>query len=202
MIVQVMPPALERLIQDLNRLPGIGKKTASRLAMHIMRSPAEDARTLAASLAGLHNAVKLCSSCYVFSETDPCRICSDPSRNKEAVCVVEGPDDLLAIETTGVYQGLYHILHGVLAPMDGIGPKEIKANELVDRVRREGIKEVLLATSSTVPGEATASYLSRMLLAEKVKVTRLACGIPMGMDIKYADEVTLAKAIETRQESK
>jgi recombination protein RecR len=200
--MQVMPPALERLIQDLNRLPGIGKKTASRLAMHIMRSPAEDARMLATNLAELHKAVKLCSSCYVFSETDPCKICSDPSRNKEAVCVVEGPDDLLAIETTGVYQGLYHILHGVLAPMDGIGPKEIKANELVDRVRREGIKEVLLATSSTVPGEATASYLSRMLQAEKVKVTRLACGIPMGMDIKYADEVTLAKAIETRQESK
>jgi len=200
--MQVMPPALERLIQDLNRLPGIGKKTASRLAMHIMRSPAEDARMLATNLAELHKAVKLCSSCYVFSETDPCKICSDPNRNKEAVCVVEGPDDLLAIETTGVYQGLYHILHGVLAPMDGIGPKEIKADELVDRVRREGIKEVLLATSSTVPGEATASYLSRMLQAEKVKVTRLACGIPMGMDIKYADEVTLAKAIETRQESK
>ena len=199
--MQVMPPALERLIHDLNRLPGIGKKTASRLAMHIMRSPSEEARTLAADLMDLHNAVKLCSSCYVFSETDPCKICSDPGRNREVVCVVEGPDDLIAIEKTGAYQGLYHILHGVLAPMDGIGPEEIKVNELVDRVRREGIAEVLLATSSTVPGEATASYLAR-ILHKKVKVTRLACGIPMGMDIKYADEVTLAKAIETRQESK
>ena len=200
--MQVMPPALERLIQDLNRLPGIGKKTASRLAMHIMRSPAEEARTLAADLAELHNAVKLCSSCYIFSESDPCRICSDPSRNQGVVCVVEGPDDLIVIEKTGAYQGLYHILHGVLAPMDGIGPDEIKANELVVRIRRDRITEVLLATSSTVPGEATASYLARMLHSEKVKVTRLACGIPMGMDIKYADEVTLARAIETRQESK
>lgn len=200
--MQVMPPALERLIQDLSRLPGIGKKTASRLAMHIMRSPAEEARTLAADLAELHNTVKLCSSCYIFSESDPCSICSDPSRNREVVCVVEGPDDLIVIEKTGAYQGLYHILHGVLAPMDGIGPDEIRANELVARIRRDRITEVLLATSSTVPGEATASYLARMLHSEKVKVTRLACGIPMGMDIKYADEVTLARAIETRQESK
>jgi len=170
--------------------------------MHIMRSPAEEAITLAADLAELHKAVKLCSSCFIFSETDPCRICSDPSRSKEVVCVVEEPDDLLAIEKTGVYQGLYHILHGVLAPMDGIGPDEIKINELVDRIKREKITEVLIATSSTVPGEATAAYLARILQPEQVKVTRLACGIPMGMDIKYADEVTLARAIETRRESK
>jgi recombination protein RecR len=200
--MHVVPPALERLIQDLNRLPGIGKKTASRLALHIMRSPAEEARTLAADLAELHNAVKLCSRCYVFSETDPCKICSDPSRDQQVVCVIEGTDDLIAIEKTGAFQGVYHILHGVLAPMDGIGPDEIKVNELLGRIRRERIAEVLLATSSTVPGEATASYLARMLHSEKVKVTRLACGIPMGMDIKYADDVTLAKAIETRQESK
>jgi len=125
-----------------------------------------------------------------------------PRRSNEVVCVVEGPDDLLAIEKTGAHQGLYHILHGVLAPMDGIGPEEIKINELVDRIRSKKITEVLIATSSTVPGEATASYLARILHPEKVKVTRLACGIPMGMDIKYADEVTLARAIETRQESK
>ena len=200
--MQVVPPALERLIKDLNRLPGIGKKTATRLAMHIMRSPAEEARALASDLAELHTAVKLCSSCFVFSETDPCRICSDPSRNNEVVCVVEGPDDLMAIEKTGAYQGLYHILHGVLAPMDGIGPDEIKISELVERIRHNQITEVLIATSSTVPGEATASYLISTLQRESVKVTRLACGIPMGMDIKYADEATLAKAIETRRESK
>ena len=200
--MQVVPPALERLIQDLSRLPGIGRKTASRLAMHIMRSPPDEARSLAADLAELHRAVKLCSHCFVFSETDPCRICSDPGRNKEVVCVVEGPDDLLAIEKTGAYHGLYHILHGVLAPMDGIGPDEIKIHELVDRVRREKTIEVLIATSSTVPGEATASYLTKILHQENVKVTRLAYGIPMGMDIKYADEVTLARSIETRRESK
>ena len=200
--MQVVPPALERLIQDLSKLPGIGKKTASRLALHIMRSPAEEARSLAADLAELHTAVKLCSICFIFSETDPCKICSDHSRNTGVVCVVEGSDDLLAIEKTGVYQGLYHILHGVLAPMDGIGPDEIKINELIERIRRHKISEILIATSSTVPGEATASYLARILHKEPVKVTRLACGIPMGMDIKYADEVTLARAIETRQESK
>jgi len=200
--MQVVPPALERLIQDLSKLPGIGKVTASRLALHIMRSPAEEARSLAADLAELHIAVKLCSSCFIFSETDPCKICSDPSRNTEVVCVVEGSDDLLAIEKTGAYQGVYHILHGVLAPMDGIGPDEIKINELIERIRRHKIAEILIATSSTVPGEATASYLARILHQESVKVTRLACGIPMGMDIKYADEVTLARAIETRQESK
>ncbi|MDX2433500.1 MAG: recombination mediator RecR [Desulfobacterales bacterium] len=200
--MQVVPPALERLIQDLSKLPGIGKKTASRLALHIMRSPAEEARSLAADLAELHTAVKLCSICFIFSETDPCKICSDHSRNTGVVCVVEGSDDLLAIEKTGAYQGLYHILHGVLAPMDGIGPDEIKINELIERIRRHKISEILIATSSTVPGEATASYLTRILHKEPVKVTRLACGIPMGMDIKYADEVTLSRAIETRQESK
>ena len=200
--MQVVPPALERLIQDLSKLPGIGKKTASRLALHIMRSPAEEARSLAADLAELHTAVKLCSICFIFSETEPCKICSDHTRNTGIVCVVEGSDDLLAIEKTGAYQGLYHILHGVLAPMDGIGPDEIKINELIERIRRHKISEILIATSSTVPGEATASYLTRILSLEPVKVTRLACGIPMGMDIKYADEVTLARAIETRQESK
>jgi recombination protein RecR len=200
--MQVVPPALERLIQDLSKLPGIGKKTAMRLALHIMRGSAEEARSLAADLAELHTAVKLCSSCFIFSETDPCKICSDPSRNTGVVCVVEGPDDLFAIEKTGAYRGLYHILHGVLAPMDGIGPDEIKINELIERIRSRKIAEILIATSSTVPGEATASYLARILHKESVKVTRLACGIPMGMDIKYADEVTLTRAIETRQESK
>lgn len=200
--MQVVPPALERLIQNLSKLPGIGRKTATRLALHIMRSPAEEARSLASDLAELHISVKLCGSCFVFSETDPCKICSNPSRNADLVCVVEGSDDLLAIEKTGAYQGLYHILHGVLAPMDGIGPDEIKINELIERIRRYKIAEILIATSSTVPGEATASYLARILQQEAVKVTRLACGIPMGMDIKYADEVTLARAIETRRESK
>jgi len=200
--MQVVPPALERLIQDLNRLPGIGKKTATRLALHILRNSAADARNMAADLADLHSSIKLCSNCFIFSESDPCQICSDPRRNPDVVCVVEGPDDLMVIEKTGVYHGQYHLLHGVLAPMDGIGPAEIKVDKLLKRIRRQNIKEVLIATSSTVPGEATAAYLTRMLLQEPVKVTRLACGIPMGMDIKYADEITLARAIESRHESK
>ena len=200
--MQVVPPALERLIQDLNRLPGIGKKTATRLALHILRNSAAEAQNLAADLADLHSSIKLCSNCFIFSESDPCQICSDPRRNPDVVCVVEGPDDLMVIEKTGVYHGQYHLLHGVLAPMDGIGPAEIKVDELLKRIRKQNIKEVLIATSSTVPGEATAAYLTRMLQQEPVKVTRLACGIPMGMDIKYADEVTLARAIESRHESK
>jgi recombination protein RecR len=200
--MQVVPPALERLIKDLNRLPGIGKKTATRLALHILRNPAAEAQSLAADLAELHSSIKLCSNCFIFSETDPCKICSDARRSTDVVCVVEGPDDLMAIEKTGVYHGQYHLLHGVLAPIDGIGPAEIKADELLKRIRRQKVTEVLVATSSTVPGEATAAYLTRMLQQEPVKVTRLACGIPMGMDIKYADEITLARAIESRNESK
>ena len=142
-----------------------------------------------------------CSGCFIFSETDPCQICGDPRRDTSQVCVVEEPGDLMAIEKTGVYRGLYHVLHGVLSPIDGIGPEEIKINELVSRIKNDNINEVLIATSSTVPGEATASYIVRRLEKQTVRVTRLACGIPMGMDIKYADEVTLGKAIELRQET-
>lgn len=200
--MQVIPPGLERLIRELNRLPGIGKKTATRLALYILRNPAVEAQGLAASLMELHGAIRLCSSCFIFSETDPCAICGDPRRNPEQICVVEEPADLMAIEKTGSFEGCYHILHGVLSPMDGIGPAEIKVDELIARLRRQRVAEVIIATSSTVPGEATAAYLARLLLDEPVLVTRLACGIPMGMDIKYADEVTLARAIESRNRSK
>jgi recombination protein RecR len=197
----VIPPALDRLIEELNRLPGIGKKTATRLALYILRRPAAEAMVLARSLSELHSTIKLCSGCYVFSATDPCHICGDPKRNRSQVCVVEEPADLIAIEKTGSFRGIYHVLHGVLSPIDGIGPEEIKIDELIDRVRRQQVSEVLVATSSTVPGEATASYLLSRLERENVRVTRLACGIPMGMDIKYADAVTLAKAIESRRET-
>jgi recombination protein RecR len=197
--MHVVPPALERLITDLTRLPGIGQKTASRLALYLLRRPAAEALNLSASLAELHASIQLCSSCFAFSEADPCLICGDARRNDRLVCVVEEPGDLLVIENTGAFEGVYHILHGVLAPMEGIGPDELKVRELLQRVRRQGIEEILIATSSTVPGEATASYLIDHLAGMSVKITRLACGIPMGMDIKYADEHTLAKAIETRQ---
>ena len=186
-------------MSDLTRLPGIGRKTSSRLALYILRRPAAEALHLSASLAELHTSIRLCSSCFAFSENDPCRICEDTRRNNRLVCVVEEPGDLLAIEKTGAFRGVYHILHGVLAPMEGIGPDELKIRELFQRVRTLGIEEILIATSSTVPGEATASYLIDHLAGLPVKVTRLACGIPMGMDIKYADEHTLSRAVEARQ---
>ena len=197
--MQVIPPALERLIDDFTRLPGIGRKTATRLALYLLRRPAAEALSLSESLAGLHSSIRLCSHCFAFSETDPCSICGDTRRNKHLVCVVEEPGDLMAIEKTGAFRGVYHILHGVLSPMDGIGPEELKIRELFERIRTRRIEEILLATSSTVPGEATASFLMDRLSGMQVKVTRLACGIPMGMDIKYADEHTLARAIESRQ---
>lgn len=197
--MNVVPPALERLIVDLNRLPGVGQKTATRLALYLLRRPAAEARALARDLAGLHDAIKLCGNCFAFSETDPCLICADSHRNHRLVCVVEGAADLMAIEKTGTYKGQYHILHGVLAPMDGIGPEEIRVDALADRIDRQAVDEVLIATSSTVPGEATAAYLIERLQVKDIRITRLACGIPMGMDIKYADEVTLSRAIESRK---
>jgi recombination protein RecR len=197
--MQTVPPALERLISELIRLPGVGRKTATRLALYLLRRPAVEAMSLSESLAQLHDSIRLCSSCFAFSETDPCAICGDGRRNERLVCVVEEPGDLMAIEKTAAFRGVYHILHGVLSPMDGIGPDELKIRELFERIGNQGIEEILLATSSTVPGEATAAFLLDRLAGMEVKVTRLACGIPMGMDIKYADEHTLARAIETRQ---
>ena len=196
--MQIMPSALTALIDQLSRLPGIGKKTATRLALYLMRRPAAEAGNLARALAGLHEHIRLCSNCFAFSEEDPCQLCSDPRRNRQTVCVVEGPADMLAIEKTGAFRGQYHLLHGVLSPMDGIGPDELKVEALRKRIVRQGVVEVLIATSSTVPGEATASYLLEQLQDMKVKISRLAYGIPMGMDIKYADEMTLARAIEAR----
>jgi recombination protein RecR len=197
--MNVVPPALARLIADLNRLPGVGMKTATRLALHLLRRPAAEAQALARDLHDLHETIRLCSNCFAFSETDPCAICADPQRDSSLICVVEEAADLMAIEKTGTFKGHYHILHGVLSPMDGIGPEEIKINSLIDRIDRQQVAEVLIATSSTVPGEATAAYLIDSLRKKDVKITRLACGIPMGMDIKYADELTLSRAIEARK---
>lgn len=200
--MQIVPPALERLIESFATLPGIGKKTATRLALHVLRRPTGEAQELSTALANLHSSIHLCSSCFAFSEHDPCVICGDSRRSEELVCVVEQPSDLMAIEKTGIFKGHYHILHGVLSPIDGIGPDEIKIRELVARARNGIIREILIATSSTVPGEATASYLIDKLQdkphGSDLKITRLAYGIPMGMDIKYTDQHTLARAIEGR----
>ena len=199
--MQVIPPALEQLIEQLSRLPGIGKKTATRLALNILRKPRGLAHDLGTALLGLHEAIQLCSCCFTFSESDPCAICADPRRNGDTICVVEQSGDLMAIEKTEIFRGHYHVLHGVLSPIDGIGPDEIKVRELLARIKSGTISEVIIATSSTVPGEATASFLTDVLKKENVILTRLACGIPMGMDIKYADKYTLAKAIEARSET-
>lgn len=199
---QVIPQALERLIQDLCKLPGIGQKTASRLGLTILRRPAREARELADALTELHNSIQLCSCCFTFSESDPCAICRDLKRDASLVCIVEQPGDLLAIEKAGNFRGHYHILHGVLSPMDGIGPAELKIKELEARINSGTIKEIFIATSSTVPGEATANFLIDRLHKRSILLTRLACGIPMGMDIKYADKHTLAKAIESRSETR
>jgi recombination protein RecR len=197
--MNVVPPALARLIADLNRLPGVGRKTATRLALHLLRRPASEAQGLARDLQDLHETIRLCSNCFAFSETEPCAICADSQRDSSLICVVEEAADLMAIEKTGAFKGQYHILHGVLSPMDGIGPEELKMQALLDRIDRQQVAEVLIATSSTVPGEATAAYLIDSMRQKDVKITRLACGIPMGMDIKYADELTLSRAIEARK---
>ena len=197
--MHIVPPALERLIKELGCFPGIGEKTATRLALHILCKPATDAKRLAEALAELHKSIQLCSVCFTFSETNPCDVCSDARRKNDVVCVVEEPGDLLAIEKTAVFKGVYHILHGALSPMDGVGPDELKIKELFKRIQAGDIKEVVLATSSTVPGEATAAYLANLLQKSPVATSRLACGIPMGMDIKYADIHTLGRAIEARQ---
>ena len=196
--MHVIPPALERLIDQLSRLPGVGKKTATRLALTILRKPRGLAHDLGTALLDLHSSIQLCSCCFTFSDSDPCAICGDPKRNGETVCVVEQSGDLMAIEKTEIFRGHYHVLHGVLSPIDGIGPEEIKVRELMARIKSGAISEVIIATSSTVPGEATASFLADVIKKENVILTRLACGIPMGMDIKYADKYTLAKAIEAR----
>ena len=193
-----MPPALERLVKNLQRLPGVGEKSATRHALQILRWPSAQARELAESIALLHERIGLCSRCYTFSEQDPCSICSNPKREDSIICVVEEPGDVLAIEKAGCFQGLYHVLQGVLAPMEGIGPEQLKIRELLTRVQDEAVKEVIIATSSTAAGEATASYLSGLLSEKGIRTSRIACGIPMGADLKYADHVTLKRAMECR----
>ncbi len=193
------PPALERLIKNFSKLPGIGEKSATRLALQVLRWPEGQAAEFAESIAVLHSRIRLCSSCHTFSEQDPCPVCADPRRDASKICVVEDPGDLLAMEKAGAFNGLYHVLHGVLAPMDGIGPDQLKLKELMQRVeQRGGEVEVIIATSSTAAGEATASFLSDMLAEKGVRTSRIACGIPMGMDLKYADKMTLQRALEAR----
>lgn len=189
---------LSRLIQELSRLPGIGEKTASRLALHILRSPRESAESLSRAILEVKEKIRLCSRCFNLTDQDLCRICQDAKRNQEVVCVVSGPEDLMALERSGGYRGLYHVLHGVLSPLEGIGPQDLRLEELLSRLRGGTIQEVILATNPSVEGEATAQYLSQVIKPLGVRVTRIARGVPMGGDLQYIDQVTLAKSLENR----
>jgi len=191
---------IDYLIETLTRLPGVGKKTASRLAFHILRSSPLEAQELARAILDVKEKIRLCSVCFNLTDEDPCRICQDESRAREILCVVEGPNDLLAIENTSVFKGKYHVLHGTISPLEGVGPEDLKIKELLERLHREKISEVVLATNPTVEGGATALYLTDLIKPLGLKVTRIACGIPMGSEIEYSDGMTLSKAFEGRRE--
>lgn len=191
---------VERLINELSKLPGIGRKTAARLAFHILRIPKREAQELARGIIDVKERIHPCSVCFNLTDQDPCRICCDSRRNDEVICVVEEPNDLMAIEGTGDFRGKYHVLHGTLSPLEGIGPEDIKVKELLRRLEAGKVKEVIMATNPNVEGGATALYLTELIKPLGVKVTRIAYGIPMGGDIEYTDGVTLVKALEGRRE--
>lgn len=191
---------INRLIDALKGLPGIGEKSATRLAYFIMRAPKEYARSFAAALMEVKDKVKFCSVCANLSDRDPCLICKDPRRDRSTICVVEDPSDLVAIERTDAYRGQYHVLHGVLAPLDGISPEELKIRELLSRLHNGAVKEIIIATNPSVEGEATALYLTKMIKPLGIKVSRIASGVPMGGDLEYTDQVTISRAIEARHE--
>ena len=191
------PQALIQLIRELGRLPGIGPKSAQRLAFHLFNQPEEDIRSLAEALLEAKTSLKQCHICFNITDQDVCSVCSDASRNHKIVCVVEEAADLLAIERSGEYDGLYHVLHGALSPMNGVGPDQLTIKALLGRL--DGVEEIILATATTVEGEATAMYLNKVLDEETVKTSRIAYGLPVGGDLEYADEVTLGRAITHRR---
>jgi recombination protein RecR len=193
-------PSMARLIQELARLPGIGEKTASRLAFHILRAERDYAQALADALLAVKDETRLCSVCFALTESDPCPLCLDPRRAAEVICVVEEPADLLAIERVREFRGRYHVLHGTLAPLDGVGPDDLKIQPLLVRLRDTPVREVIMATNPTAEGEATALYLAKLLKPLGVKVTRIAHGLPVGADIEYADVMTVGRALEGRRE--
>src|SRR5215469_9956364 len=191
---------MTRLIDELKKLPGIGSKTAQRLAFHILRSSEDDAEALAAAVRDVKASLRLCSTCNNITDVDPCIYCSSATRNQRLVCVVEEPTNIAAVEKTRHYNGVYHVLHGALSPLHGIGPEQLRIANLERRVESGNVEELILATNPTVEGEATANYLSNLLKRSQVKVTRIATGVPVGSDIEYADEVTMQKAMEGRRE--
>jgi len=189
-----------RLVDEFHKLPGIGPKSAQRLTYHLLRMPADEAMALARAIIEMKERTILCSICQNVTEADPCDICRDESRDRSIICVVEEPLDILAIERTRGFRGLYHVLHGVISPMDGIGPDDLKINELLTRLRAGAVTELIMATNPNLEGEATSMYVNRLVTPLGVRVTRLARGLPMGADLEYADDVTLARALENRQD--
>lgn len=191
---------LARLIDELKHLPGIGQKSAQRIAFHLERSPREDAERLAAAILDAKDKIRICSVCNNLTELDPCEYCSDPQRDSEVICVVETPYNLISVEKTREFRGQYHVLHGALSPLQGIGPEQLRLKNLIERLKTGKVKEIIVATSPTVEGEATAVYLSKLIKPLGVKVTRIAMGVPVGSELEFADEVTMLKAIEGRRE--
>jgi recombination protein RecR len=191
---------MSRLIEQLTRLPGIGEKTAGRLAFHILRSDRTYAEALSAAVLAVKDETRLCSVCFALTEPDPCPLCTDPTRSSDAICVVEEPSDLLAVERAREFRGRYHVLHGALAPLDGVGPDELKIQPLLVRLRDGTVREVILATNPTAEGEATALYLARLIKPLGLRVTRIAHGIPVGGDLEYVDVMTVGRALEGRRD--
>jgi recombination protein RecR len=194
------PEPIQRLIEALHRLPGIGPKSAQRLAYHLVRTSPQEAEGLARAVLEARERIHYCSSCVNLTERDPCAVCADPRRDHATICVVEQPLDVLAIERSGIYRGVYHVLHGILNPMEGIGPEHLHIDSLVARVSGGEVREVIVATNPSLEGEATVMYIQRVVAPHGVRVTRLARGLPSGADLEYADTVTLARALEGRQE--
>jgi recombination protein RecR len=205
--MSMYPIPLARLVQELSKLPGIGEKTAARLAFHLLKAKKDDVSRLADSIGKLRQEMGLCRRCFGFSEVNPqnedgalCDICRDPERAEELICVVEEPADLIAVEKSQEYRGLYHVLHGTISPLDGVGPDALRIKELLERLHDSRVREVIVATNPTVDGEATALYLSKVIKPLGISVTRIARGLPMGGDLEYIDVVTLGKALEGRRE--
>jgi recombination protein RecR len=194
----IYPPPLENLIRNLAKLPGIGQKSATRVALHILEHPKELAENLSRSLLEVKDKIRFCSVCFNFTDEDPCSICRDESRANGILCVVEGPGDQLAIEESGVFKGRYHVLHGILSPLDGVGPEDLKISELLARLEKEKIREVIMAINPTTEGEATVSFLFELLSDRGITLSRIALGIPMGGDLKYMDALTLRHAVKSR----
>jgi len=192
--------SVSKLIQELNKLPGIGPKSAQRLAYHILRAPEEQARLLADAILSVKQKTKLCSLCFNVTESDPCRICGNDHRDHTKICIVEQPQDILALEHTRAYKGLYHVLHGAISPTEGVGTDDIRVKELVSRLQDGSVEEIILATNTNLEGEQTALYLNKLISPLGIKVTRLARGLPFGTELEYADDVTLTRALEGRQE--